>query len=161
MKLSMDKQKTPRRSGSFEFSESEMTDHNVSSILEELSRIFPKQINQEQIDNLVGRSIDGDYKDAEFQDAISLRPIYAEPTIMSARNNSHCNETLINTHGIINSMMNESNFLSSDSNWDSISQQGFSVERYLVFIYSLLRLYDVDPSDKINRGISNIFYNHL
>lgn len=148
----MDRIIIPRRSGSFEFSESEMTDHNVSSILEELSRIFPKQLNQEQIDNLVDRSIDGDYEEIEFQDALSLRPIYLEPTIMNARNNSHCNETLINTHGIINSMMSESNFLSSDSNWDSISQQGFNVERYLIFIYSLIRLYDVDPNDKINRG---------
>ncbi|CAO1361448.1 unnamed protein product [Diamesa serratosioi] len=131
-----------------------MTDHNVSSLLEELSRIFPKQLNQEQIDNLIDRSIDGDYEDAEFQDVLSLRPIYTEPTIMNARNNSHCNETLINTHGIIKSMMIESNFLSSDSNWDSISQQGFSVERYLIFIYSLLRLYDVDSNDKINRDLA-------
>lgn len=148
----MEQKRIPRRSGSFEFSESEMTDHNVSSILEELSRIFPKQLDHDQIDKLVDLSIDGDYEETDFQDAISLRPIYLEPTIMNARNNSHCNETLLNTHGIINSMMSESNFLSGDSNWDSIAQLGFSVERYLIFIYSLIRLYDVDPTDKVNRG---------
>lgn len=151
----MDRTKIPRRTGSFEISENEMTDHSLSSVLEELSKIFPRQLNQEQIDSLVDRSIDGDYEDVQFQSALSLRPIYSEPTIMNARNNSQCNETLISTHGILNSMMSKSNFLSSDSNWDSITQHGFSVERYIIFIYSLLRLYDVDPNDKINRGISS------
>ncbi|CAO1316115.1 unnamed protein product [Diamesa tonsa] len=131
-----------------------MTEISVSSILEALSKIFPMQLNQEQIDSLVNRSIDGDYEELETQDALSLRPIYLEPTIMDARNNPQCKETLRNTHKMINDMMNEKNSLNNSSNWDSISQQGFSVERYLIFIYLMLRLYDVDPNNIINRDLA-------
>lgn len=137
------------RFNSFELSDTEhLSQSNLKSMVLDLQTFFPGQSKEfEEIDKVVE-----DYKmqNADEEDFPEI-PLYKnEKFVMNARKDMKCLEALKN----IRAYMAEDRKNIEVTNWDHLVKDGFKVQCYQTFIYTLMRLIDIDAGDKVNRELA-------
>lgn len=139
------------RFNSFELSDSEqITTANLKSILFELQAFFPAIASEySEIDQSIEESKVAFQDDNNDDDSLSFNsiPLYNMDFVANLRKDLRCVETLKS----IRSCMDEVNIRSEEiTNWDLLVKDGFKVQCYLSFIYTLVKMFDLNPEDKIN-----------
>lgn len=139
------------RFDSFELSDSDISQTSLKNIIIELQRFFPeKSLEITQVNDLIDDSLLMLEQTDDGDSGISIIPVYNVKFIKKIRTDMQCSETLKN----IRSMLMESRSSNEIVNWDLILKEKFNVERYLTFVYALMRLFDVDHNDRINKDLS-------
>jgi condensin-2 complex subunit D3 len=143
--------KSRLRFNSFELSDTEASyTSSLKNTIIELQQYFPeKPLEINDVDSLIDESIEnGDI--AEVNDTVKQVPVYNIKFIKNVRKDMQCTENLKTIRYLLD------NSVSSDEvlNWDLLIKDGFDVERYITFIYTLMKLFDVNQSDKINKELS-------
>lgn len=122
------------RSNSFELSDSDQNvPSNLKTIVLELQEFFPSKADDfAVIDRLIEDSTPESNEDEEDFKEI---PLYKDKLIASVRKDMRCLEML----KTIRSLVADCNRNSEVTNWDLIVKEGFKVECYQSFIYTLMR----------------------
>lgn len=136
------------RFDSFDLSDSDITQTSLKATIVELKRYFPeKPMEIAQINDIIDESIDNNEDDSSF---VSI-PAYDMKFVKNIRKDMQCTETL----RLIRSLLDELRSCDEIVNWDLIvKEEKFSVDCYITFIYTLMRLFDVDQNDKVNKELS-------
>lgn len=136
------------RFDSFEFSDSDTSQTSLRNTIVELQHYFPdKPLEVSQINDIIDESIDNNEDNASF---VSI-PAYDIKFIKKIRKDMQCTESL----KLIRSLLDESRNSDEIVNWDLIvKEEKFNVNCYITFIYTLMRLFDIDQKDKISRELS-------
>jgi hypothetical protein len=139
------------RFDSFELSDSEQGNQvNLKGMIFELQSFFPSSSKEfSEIDKLIEES---KLNEADEDDEDQFRPIpfYQVDFIAKVRRDMKCLEVLKGIRQMIEDAGNTSEVL----NWDLLVKDGFQVQCYQTFIYSLIRLIDITSKDKINRDLA-------
>lgn len=149
-KMGTNNSKRDARFNSFELSDNEQQNSfNLKNALFELQTLFPAKAEEfTEIDRLIENSrADRDDDDEGIPHAI---PLYNEGFVAVVRKDMRCLEIMKG----IRSLMSDTRRSEEVTNWDLLVKDGFKVQCYQSFIYTLMRLIDLDPSDKINRDLS-------
>lgn len=114
----------------------------------ELQAFFPSQSQEfTEIDKVID-----DYKqDADEEDFPEI-PLYKENFVMKARKDMRCLEALKNIRAYMEAPTRRNNI--EVTNWDHLVKDGFKVQCYHTFVYTLMKLIDIDAYDKINRDLA-------
>lgn len=146
----MNKSKTRiNRSNSFELSDTEQqSPSNLKSNIFELQSFFPTEADDfTEIDRLIDESKqEANDDDQEFQ-AISL---YKVKFVKNVRKDMRCLEVFKS----IRSLMEDVRKNAEVTNWDLIVKDGFKVQCYHSFIYTLIRMIELNSDDRINRDLA-------
>lgn len=141
-----------RRFDSFELMTDEESNFSQSSLkntILELQQFFPDEpLEEKVINDLIEQSISQINDDDD--DGFILIPLYNLRFMKKIRQSMQCTENL----KIIRSLLDESQNSDEIINWDIIVKDGFKVECYLSFVYTLMKLFDVDSRNKINKDLS-------
>lgn len=139
------------RCNSFELSDNEQQNSfNLKDVLFELQAFFPaKALEFTEIDRLIENSRPEDRNDDDEDIPLAI-PLYSEPYVATVRQDMRCLEILKG----LRSLMSNARTTDEVTNWDLLVKDGFKVQCYQSFVYALMRLIDLDPSDKINRDLS-------
>lgn len=141
------------RFNSFELSDSDTEQEstsNLKSVIFELQSFFPTEAEEfSEIDKQIEESKQENIDDDNEEDFVAV-PLYKLKFVSKVRQDMRCLETLKN----IRSIMEETSKKSGETNWDLMVKDGFKVECYHSFIYTLVKLIELNPSDKINRDLS-------
>lgn len=113
----------------------------------ELQAFFP---SQSQEFNEIDKVID-DYKQDDEEDFPEI-PLYKAKFVMKARKDMRCLEALKNIRAYMEAPTSSNNI--EVTNWDHLVKDGFKVQCYHTFVYTLMRLIDFDAYDKINRDLA-------
>lgn len=141
-------QRIVARFDSFDLSDSDISQTSLKNTIVELQQFFPeKPLDVAQINDIIDESIDNNEEASSF---VSI-PAYDMKFIKKIRKDMQCTENL----KLIRSLLDESRSSDEIVNWDLImKEEKFNVNCYNTFIYTLMRLFDVDQSDKINKELS-------
>lgn len=136
------------RFDSFDLSDSDIAQTSLKSTIVELQQFFPeKPFEICQINDIIDESIDNNEDNSSFASI----PAYDMKFIKKIRKDMQCTETL----KLIRSLLDESRNSDEIVNWDVImKEEKFNVNCYISFIYTLMRLFDVDQTDKVNKELS-------
>lgn len=133
--------------------ESNLSQTSLKNTIIELQQFFPNEpLEAKSLNDLIDKSIGVLENDADSdkEDTFTSIPVYNINFLQKARRNMQCTENL----KTIRSLLEESRASDEIVNWDLIIKDGFKVDCYLSFIYALMRLFDVDNEDKINKDLS-------
>jgi hypothetical protein len=130
-------------------SDSDISQTSLKNTIIELQQFFPeKPLEFDKINDVIGESV------AEIEsetDGFNGIPAYNTKFIRKIRDNMQCTEALKS----IRSLLDESRNGDEIVNWNLIvNSEKFNVGCYLSFVYYLIRLFDVDQSDKVNKDLS-------
>ncbi|CAG9806774.1 unnamed protein product [Chironomus riparius] len=141
-------QRLENRFDSFEFSDSDISQTSLRNTIVELQHYFPdKSLEVSQINDIIDESIDNNEDNGSF---VSI-PAYDIKFVKKIRKDMQCTESL----KLIRSLLDESRNSDEIVNWDLIvKEEKFNVNCYITFIYTLMRLFDIDQKDKINKELS-------
>lgn len=136
------------RSNSFELSDSEQqSPSNLKSNIFELQSFFPREAEDFlEIDRLIEESKQEANEDEEFP-MISL---YKRKFVENVRKDLRCLEVFKS----IRSLMEDVSKNAEVTNWDLLVKDGFKVQCYLSFIYTLMKMIELNNDDKINRDLA-------
>lgn len=141
------------RMNSFELVETDddsLSTTSLKNTIIELQQFFPNEaLEIKDINDIIDESISELDREDDTDSFVAI-PIYNLKFIKKIRQNMHCLEILKS----IRSLLNESHASDEIVNWDLIIKDGFKVNCYLSFIYVLMKLFDVDSHDKINKDLS-------
>lgn len=140
------------RFNSFELNDSDQeTITCLKDIIFELQSFFPSKAEDfTVIDKLVEESIEKVSQSSQNDDTFQSIPFYELPFIAQCRLGIKCLEILKN----VRSVMKINQTSSEITNWDLLVKNGFKVDHYQSFIYSLMKLIDVNADDRINRDLA-------
>ncbi|CRL00276.1 CLUMA_CG013549, isoform A [Clunio marinus] len=134
------------RFNSFELSDSEQSTQSLTNMIVDLQKFFPSMpLDFTEIDSMIENSKQA-VKEEEFPDI----QIYNIKLISNIRANMVCIEALKS----IRSVMKEIRQNVAETNWDLLVTNGFKVQAYHSFVYTLMKLIEVVPDDKINRDLA-------
>lgn len=145
-----------RRFDSFELmtdDESNFSHSSLKNTIFELQAYFPDEpLEEKNINDVIEESvnqIENQIND-EDDDGFIRVPLYNLRFMKKIRQSMQCTENL----KTIRSLLEESRSSDEIINWDIIVKDGFKVECYLSFVYALMKLFDVDNRNKINKELS-------
>ncbi|KAG5671536.1 hypothetical protein PVAND_001729 [Polypedilum vanderplanki] len=135
------------RFDSFELSDSEISQISLMNTILELQNFFPEKA--EDFDK-INEFIESVSEVESTSDDFKKLSVYNIKFMKKIRKDMQCTETL----KLIRSLLEEKN---SDEivNWNLIVNSGkFDVSCYLTFVYYLIKLFEIDQNDKINKDLS-------
>lgn len=132
--------------------ESNFSQTSLKNTIVELQQFFPDEpLEANKINDLIDESISQiENQINDDDDGFTTVPLYNLRFIKKIRQSMQCTENL----KIIRSLLDESRTNDEIINWDIIVKEGFKVECYLTFVFALMKLFEVDNSNKINKDLS-------
>ena len=148
------KKAAKRRSDSFELSDSEQQSPlNLKGIIFELQTFFPKEAAElSEVDNWIKESklIFESQQNDDDEDEFHTIPLYNQSFIANIRKDMRCVEVLKNIRSLLEDVGKDDEI----TNWDVLVKAGFKVQYYHTFVYTLMRLLEINTDDKINRDLA-------
>lgn len=134
------------RFDSFELSDSDLSQTSLKNTIIELQQFFPESpLDIPHIDGIIDESI----IEVESDNFVAV-PVYNLKFMKKIRKDMQCTENL----KMIRSLLDESRTSDEIVNWNLIVNEKFNVECYQTFIYTLMKLLDVDQGEKMNKELS-------
>ena len=131
--------------------DSNFSQTSLKNTIIELQQFFPDEpLEENALQNLIDESISQIENEINDDDGFTLVPLYNLRFIKKIRQSMQCTENL----KTIRSLLDESRTNDEIINWDIIVKEGFKVECYLSFVYALMKLFEVDSRNKINKDLS-------
>lgn len=140
------KQSRKNRFDSFELSDSEQQPP-LDSIIFELQTFFPTEATEfAEIDKWIEESKQENNEDGDFQTI----PLYNQKFVANVRKDMRCVELLKNIRSLLEDVTKDVEI----TNWNLLVNDGFKVQCYHSFVYTLIRLLEISTDDKINRDLA-------
>jgi hypothetical protein len=139
------------RFNSFEFSDSDGSQASLKSTIIELQQFFPNEsIEFTRINELADESISIlSNTDDDEEESFKSIPLYNLKFLKKIRRSMNCIEILKTIRSLL-----ESRSADEIVNWDIIVNEKFNVNCYLTFIYTLMKLFDISQTDRVNRDLA-------
>lgn len=145
----MEQQKNRLRFDSFELSDSDISQTSLKNTILELQNYLPEKAEEfDKINDLIDDALN---EIESTSDDFKKLSVYNIKFIKKIRKDMQCVETL----KLIRSLLEESKNSDEVVNWNLILNSGkFDVGCYLTFVYYLMKLFEIDQNDKINKDLS-------